>query len=162
MRHGAQARRPEAGPGALRWCVQNRGFPVAQIASGPLAFFIFAVTIVVVAVPEGLPLAVTISLAYRRARRARTDEVKGSQKESHRPAACHRAVRSCAPRLPSESWAIARNPTPVHQVACLMSAYHLVSGAAHPPGVPPAVCACTRRRATATTQLVIRRSRAPP
>ena len=32
---------------------------------GPLQFFIFAVTIVVVAVPEGLPLAVTISLAYR-------------------------------------------------------------------------------------------------
>ena len=31
---------------------------------GPLNFFIFAVTIVVVAVPEGLPLAVTISLAY--------------------------------------------------------------------------------------------------
>ena len=47
--------------------MQNRGFPVSQIASGPLAFFIFAVTIVVVAVPEGLPLAVTISLAYRRA-----------------------------------------------------------------------------------------------
>ncbi|KAK9840937.1 hypothetical protein WJX81_001285 [Elliptochloris bilobata] len=48
------------------WCVQNRGFPVAQIASGPLAFFIFAVTIVVVAVPEGLPLAVTISLAMKK------------------------------------------------------------------------------------------------
>ena len=37
---------------------------MSQIASGPLQFFIFAVTIVVVAVPEGLPLAVTISLAY--------------------------------------------------------------------------------------------------
>ena len=47
--------------------MQNRGFPVSQIAAGPLAFFIFAVTIVVVAVPEGLPLAVTISLAYRSA-----------------------------------------------------------------------------------------------
>lgn len=35
-----------------------------KIAEGPLNFFIFAVTIVVVAVPEGLPLAVTISLAY--------------------------------------------------------------------------------------------------
>lgn len=31
---------------------------------GPIQFFLFAVTIVVVAVPEGLPLAVTISLAY--------------------------------------------------------------------------------------------------
>jgi Ca2+-transporting ATPase len=44
--------------------VENKGFPVSQIATGPLQFFIFAVTIVVVAVPEGLPLAVTISLAY--------------------------------------------------------------------------------------------------
>ena len=44
--------------------VENRGFPVSEIASGPLQFFIFSVTIVVVAVPEGLPLAVTISLAY--------------------------------------------------------------------------------------------------
>lgn len=47
-----------------RWCVQYHGFPVKHIADGPLAFFIFGVTIVVVAVPEGLPLAVTISLAY--------------------------------------------------------------------------------------------------
>ena len=47
-----------------RWCVQYRGFPLKHIADGPLAFFIFGVTIVVVAVPEGLPLAVTISLAY--------------------------------------------------------------------------------------------------
>ena len=37
---------------------------MSEIASGPLQYFIFAVTIVVVAVPEGLPLAVTISLAY--------------------------------------------------------------------------------------------------
>lgn len=35
-----------------------------KLSEGPLNFFIFAVTIVVVAVPEGLPLAVTISLAY--------------------------------------------------------------------------------------------------
>ena len=45
-----------------RWVISNKGFPADQIASGPLQFFIFAVTIVVVAVPEGLPLAVTISL----------------------------------------------------------------------------------------------------
>jgi len=44
--------------------IENRGFPVNKIVEGPLNFFIFAVTIVVVAVPEGLPLAVTISLAY--------------------------------------------------------------------------------------------------
>ncbi|KAL3138057.1 hypothetical protein ABBQ38_005290 [Trebouxia sp. C0009 RCD-2024] len=48
----------------IRWCIQYKGFPVSRIAEGPLAFFIFGVTIVVVAVPEGLPLAVTISLAY--------------------------------------------------------------------------------------------------
>eukprot|EP00891_Asterochloris_glomerata_P007553 jgi/Astpho2/7553/e_gw1.00115.5.1_t len=48
----------------IRWCVENRGFPADGIVEGPLNFFIFAVTIVVVAVPEGLPLAVTISLAY--------------------------------------------------------------------------------------------------
>ena len=47
-----------------RWVIDNKGFPADQFASGPLQFFIFAVTIVVVAVPEGLPLAVTISLAY--------------------------------------------------------------------------------------------------
>lgn len=47
-----------------RWCVAYHGFPLKHIADGPLAFFIFGVTIVVVAVPEGLPLAVTISLAY--------------------------------------------------------------------------------------------------
>ena len=51
-------------PAECRWCVEYHGFPVKHIADGPLAFFIFGVTIVVVAVPEGLPLAVTISLAY--------------------------------------------------------------------------------------------------
>lgn len=44
--------------------IANKGFPASEIATGPLQYFIFAVTIVVVAVPEGLPLAVTISLAY--------------------------------------------------------------------------------------------------
>ena len=48
----------------VRWMVEEGGFPLSEFASGPLEFFIFAVTIVVVAVPEGLPLAVTISLAY--------------------------------------------------------------------------------------------------
>ena len=48
-----------------RWCVQEKGFPLDKINDdGPVQFFLFAVTIVVVAVPEGLPLAVTISLAY--------------------------------------------------------------------------------------------------
>ena len=44
--------------------IQNKGFPISQFAEGPLNFFIFGVTILVVAVPEGLPLAVTISLAF--------------------------------------------------------------------------------------------------
>ena len=49
----------------VRWCVQEKGFPLDKINDdGPVQFFLFAVTIVVVAVPEGLPLAVTISLAY--------------------------------------------------------------------------------------------------
>ena len=38
--------------GTCRWCVANQGFPVDKIVTGPLAFFIFGVTIVVVAVPE--------------------------------------------------------------------------------------------------------------
>lgn len=42
---------------------KNSGFGVADI-NHILEFFIFAITIIVVAVPEGLPLAVTISLAY--------------------------------------------------------------------------------------------------
>ncbi|EFN57544.1 hypothetical protein CHLNCDRAFT_6358, partial [Chlorella variabilis] len=48
----------------IRWIIINKGFPMDQFSEGPLQFFIFAVTILVVAVPEGLPLAVTISLAY--------------------------------------------------------------------------------------------------
>jgi Ca2+-transporting ATPase len=48
----------------IRWIVMNKGFPMDEFSEGPLQFFIFAVTILVVAVPEGLPLAVTISLAY--------------------------------------------------------------------------------------------------
>ena len=50
---------------ASRWCVANQGFPVSKINDhGPIQFFLYGVTIIVVAVPEGLPLAVTISLAY--------------------------------------------------------------------------------------------------
>jgi P-type Ca2+ transporter type 2C len=48
----------------IRWMAENKGFPLDQFNTGPLQFFLYAVTIVVVAVPEGLPLAVTISLAY--------------------------------------------------------------------------------------------------
>ena len=43
----------------------NNGFPVSKINDhGPIQFFLYGITIIVVAVPEGLPLAVTISLAY--------------------------------------------------------------------------------------------------
>lgn len=49
----------------IRWIVENQGFPWDEFNNdGPLQFFLYAVTIIVVAVPEGLPLAVTISLAY--------------------------------------------------------------------------------------------------
>ena len=45
--------------------MKKKGFPLKEINNyGPVQFFLYAVTIVVVAVPEGLPLAVTISLAY--------------------------------------------------------------------------------------------------
>jgi Ca2+-transporting ATPase len=48
----------------IRWMIENKGFPLSEFSEGPLQFFIFSVTILVVAVPEGLPLAVTISLAF--------------------------------------------------------------------------------------------------
>jgi len=49
----------------IKWCVLNRGFPIERINDdGPVQFFLYAVTIIVMAIPEGLPLAVTISLAY--------------------------------------------------------------------------------------------------
>ncbi|KAG2453047.1 hypothetical protein HYH02_002382 [Chlamydomonas schloesseri] len=49
----------------IKWCVKNNGFPISEINNnGPIQFFLYAITIIVVAVPEGLPLAVTISLAY--------------------------------------------------------------------------------------------------
>jgi len=38
--------------------------PGSEIASDIVGFFITAITIVVVAVPEGLPMAVTLALAY--------------------------------------------------------------------------------------------------
>lgn len=45
------------------WLIENRGFRPEKF-NDVVRFFLFSVTIVVVAVPEGLPLAVTISLAY--------------------------------------------------------------------------------------------------
>jgi P-type Ca2+ transporter type 2C len=49
----------------ILWCVEQRGFPWSEFNNnGPLQFFLYAITIIVVAIPEGLPLAVTISLAY--------------------------------------------------------------------------------------------------
>ncbi len=43
----------------------HNGFPIKEVNNnGPVQFFLYAITIIVVAVPEGLPLAVTISLAY--------------------------------------------------------------------------------------------------
>jgi P-type E1-E2 ATPase len=48
---------------AQRWIVHDIKFKASDLEDF-VQFFIIAVTIVVVAVPEGLPLAVTISLAY--------------------------------------------------------------------------------------------------
>jgi len=44
----------------IKWIIEGADSPETNV----IQFFIIAVTIVVVAVPEGLPLAVTISLAY--------------------------------------------------------------------------------------------------
>ena len=44
----------------IYWAIDDPSDPGTNVVN----FFIIAVTIVVVAVPEGLPLAVTISLAY--------------------------------------------------------------------------------------------------
>jgi Ca2+-transporting ATPase len=50
----------------IKWMVYHKGFPIKEINhNGPVQFFIYMITIIVVAVPEGLPMAVTISLAYR-------------------------------------------------------------------------------------------------
>ncbi len=50
----------------IQWMVYHKGFPIKEINNnGPVQFFIYMITIIVVAVPEGLPIAVTISLAYR-------------------------------------------------------------------------------------------------
>ena len=48
------------------WAMNKTGSPPSKqdITNGVLNAFILSVTIVVVAIPEGLPLAVTISLAY--------------------------------------------------------------------------------------------------
>jgi P-type Ca2+ transporter type 2C len=48
-----------------RWLVVNKGFNVHKINdNGPLQFLLYAITIIVVSIPEGLPLAVTLTLAY--------------------------------------------------------------------------------------------------
>jgi P-type Ca2+ transporter type 2C len=49
----------------LRWLVETDGGDWKNVnKNGPVQFFLYAVTIIVVSIPEGLPLAVTISLAY--------------------------------------------------------------------------------------------------
>ena len=52
----------------IRFCIVHYGIKKQSFKLGHLQefvdFFIIGVTVLVVAVPEGLPLAVTISLAY--------------------------------------------------------------------------------------------------
>lgn len=47
----------------LAWVFSPMG-TTAEVTSGVIEAFILAVAIIVVAIPEGLPLAVTIALAY--------------------------------------------------------------------------------------------------
>jgi magnesium-transporting ATPase (P-type) len=44
-------------------CIQKDSFYASDLAK-ILKFFIIGITVIVVAIPEGLPLAVTLSLAY--------------------------------------------------------------------------------------------------
>lgn len=52
----------------IRWIIDVAHLPwviiSTKIVDGPIKYFLTAITIIVVAIPEGLPLAVTISLAY--------------------------------------------------------------------------------------------------
>ncbi|GLC40623.1 hypothetical protein PLESTM_001094100 [Pleodorina starrii] len=49
----------------IKWLIVNKGGDVKKINdNGPLQFLLYAITITVVSIPEGLPLAVTLTLAY--------------------------------------------------------------------------------------------------
>lgn len=58
----------------------NDGGSVDKInENGPLQFLLYAITITVVSIPEGLPLAVTLTLAYsvRACRHHTTPDAEG-------------------------------------------------------------------------------------
>ncbi|EFJ49476.1 hypothetical protein VOLCADRAFT_104340 [Volvox carteri f. nagariensis] len=49
----------------IKWLIVHKGGDVKKINdNGPLQFLLYAITITVVSIPEGLPLAVTLTLAY--------------------------------------------------------------------------------------------------
>ncbi|GIL57498.1 hypothetical protein Vafri_12720 [Volvox africanus] len=49
----------------IKWLIIHKGGDVKKINdNGPLQFLLYAITITVVSIPEGLPLAVTLTLAY--------------------------------------------------------------------------------------------------
>ncbi|KXZ55677.1 hypothetical protein GPECTOR_2g1227 [Gonium pectorale] len=49
----------------IKWLIIHKGGDVSKINdNGPLQFLLYAITITVVSIPEGLPLAVTLTLAY--------------------------------------------------------------------------------------------------
>eukprot|EP00197_Chlamydomonas_leiostraca_P002921 CAMPEP_0202857402 /NCGR_PEP_ID=MMETSP1391-20130828/353_1 /ASSEMBLY_ACC=CAM_ASM_000867 /TAXON_ID=1034604 /ORGANISM="Chlamydomonas leiostraca, Strain SAG 11-49" /LENGTH=1154 /DNA_ID=CAMNT_0049536193 /DNA_START=185 /DNA_END=3649 /DNA_ORIENTATION=- len=49
----------------IKWLVVNKGWNNDKVNdNGPLQFLLYAITITVVSIPEGLPLAVTLTLAY--------------------------------------------------------------------------------------------------
>ncbi|KAG2437196.1 hypothetical protein HXX76_005860 [Chlamydomonas incerta] len=49
----------------IKWLIETGGGDASKINdNGPLQFLLYAITITVVSIPEGLPLAVTLTLAY--------------------------------------------------------------------------------------------------
>ncbi|KAG2501673.1 hypothetical protein HYH03_000176 [Edaphochlamys debaryana] len=49
----------------IKWLIIHKGGDASKINdNGPLQFLLYAITITVVSIPEGLPLAVTLTLAY--------------------------------------------------------------------------------------------------
>ena len=63
--------------------------------NGPLQFLLYAITITVVSIPEGLPLAVTLTLAYSMKKMMKGACARLSQPGPHAPAGCQLHGNDC-------------------------------------------------------------------